>query len=152
MILTGGVKQQELIIPFLVQLWCNNYIHLVQTTTIFYFTSVTTPLFLGCTKSRAGRKKLLSEGVHVHSPPLNSCGQDEDSLAFTSVPVPSELTVKQSSIPGAGLGVFAKTLLHQEIWYGPYKGRSILRDAIRSDADMSYMWEVRVTVVTLIQS
>ena len=96
------------------------------------------------------RKGLPSGDRHVHGPSLNSSGQDEDSLVFTSVPVPSELTVKQSSIPGAGLGVFAKTLLHQEIWFGPYKGRTILRDAIRSDADTSYMWEVRA--VTLIQS
>lgn len=72
-----------------------------------------------------------------------SCGYDEDSLAFTNVPVPFDLTVAPSSIPGAGLGVFAKALIPCGVRFGPYKGRKVMKEALHHDVETSYMWEVR---------
>ena len=81
----------------------------------------------------------------VHGPLLaldTSSGHDITSLAFTDVPVPVDLMVKHSSIPGAGLGVFAKTLIPRGVRFGPYEGRKVMKQAVHCNVDTSYMWEV----------
>ena len=91
----------------------------------------------------------------IHGPLLSldtSSGHDKASLTFTSVPVPSELTVKHSSIPGAGLGVFAKTLVPRGVRFGPYEGRKILKESVRSGTDTSYMWEVSIGHINFVMT
>ena len=73
----------------------------------------------------------------------SSHGHDEASLQHTSVPVPADLTVAPSTIPNAGLGVFAKNIIPRGVQFGPYMGRKVLKDHVDSSTDTSYMWEVR---------
>ena len=63
-------------------------------------------------------------------------------MAFTNVPVPAELTIKTSTIPDAGLGVFAKQFIPKSVKVGPYEGRRVLKDEMEYLDDTSYIWEV----------
>ena len=58
------------------------------------------------------------------------------------VPVPSQVTVRQSSIPGAGLGVFAKEMIPRGVKVGPYVGKMVPSSEVDEGVDTSYMWEV----------
>ena len=83
----------------------------------------------------------------VHGPlmPLDETrGWDEASKAFTHIPVPSQVTVKLSSIKNAGKGVFAKEFIPKDTRIGPYKGKIVKREDIMDDTDTSYFWEVRM--------
>ena len=62
----------------------------------------------------------------VHGPLLTldpSSGHDEASLQYTTLFVPSELTVKPSKIANAGLGIFATQFIPRGVRFGPYEGR-----------------------------
>ena len=81
----------------------------------------------------------------VHGPllTLDSCSShDEASLQYTTVFVPSELTVKPSKIANAGLGVFATQFIPRGVRFGPYEGRRVLKEELTKGEDTSYMWEV----------
>ena len=81
----------------------------------------------------------------VHGPLLTldpSSGHDEASLQYTTLFVPSELTVKPCKIPNAGLGVFAKQFIPCGVRFGPYEVRRVLKEALTKGEDTSYMWEV----------
>ena len=81
----------------------------------------------------------------VHGPLTtldSSSGNDEESCKYTSVPVPKELTVRESGIPKAGLGVFATQLIPSGVKFGPYKGQKVYYEDLNEDDDTSYMWEV----------
>ena len=69
-------------------------------------------------------------------------GFDECSKQYTSLPVPSELTVKPSTIPGAGLGVFATHFIPRGVRFGPYEGERVPTSEIAENIDTHYMWEV----------
>ena len=56
--------------------------------------------------------------------------------------MPAELTVKTSSIPNAGLGVFANQFISRGVRMGPYKGKIVLKENMDGVKDTSYMWEV----------
>uniref|UniRef100_A0A1X7ULJ8 Uncharacterized protein n=1 Tax=Amphimedon queenslandica TaxID=400682 RepID=A0A1X7ULJ8_AMPQE len=82
----------------------------------------------------------------VHGPLATldpSSGYNTASLQYTSVPVPRELTVKESKIPKAGLGVFATELIPNGVKFGPYKGQKVYYEDIDEDDDTSYMWEIK---------
>ena len=68
---------------------------------------------------------------------------DQDSLMHTKIPVPSQLTVRPSSIPAAGLGVFAKSFIPRGVKMGPYVGEKVHKEDVTEDTVTSYMWEVR---------
>lgn len=61
--------------------------------------------------------------------------------------LPAEMLVKESSIPGAGRGVFTGqfSTLHKDTIYGPYEGLKIYseRDAHQS----GYCWQVNDLLV-----
>ena len=81
----------------------------------------------------------------VHGPliPLDEeAGQDEDSKQFTTVFIPKQLTVKPSTIPNAGLGLFAKEFLPNGVRCGPYVGTEVPKEEVGSGVDTAYMWEV----------
>jgi hypothetical protein len=53
------------------------------------------------------------------------------------------MEVKQSSIEGAGLGVFATKAIESGAWFGPYRGKKVRADIpMNPGLDTSYMWEV----------
>ena len=81
----------------------------------------------------------------VHGPllPFDEAGIDTPSLAYTKMPIPAQLTVKPSSIPHAGLGIFANVTIPRGVRMGPYKGRVVSNEEMEDVEDTSYMWEVR---------
>ena len=64
--------------------------------------------------------------------------------------VPAQLTVKTSSIPGAGLGVFASQGIARGVKFGPYVGKKVPASHVDEDANTSYMWEVTVLAINKI--
>uniref|UniRef100_A0A7M5XKZ9 Uncharacterized protein n=1 Tax=Clytia hemisphaerica TaxID=252671 RepID=A0A7M5XKZ9_9CNID len=79
----------------------------------------------------------------VHGPlfPLadKDCPNTENrSLAS----LPDGLEVRESNIPGAGLGVFAKRQFNSGTRFGPYEGKKVRPDIPKDDMDTSYMWEI----------
>ena len=66
---------------------------------------------------------------------------DQASLTYTQLPVPAELTVKASGIPGAGLGVFSKHLIPRNVKMGPYEGKKVEEEEV---GNMAYAWEVSI--------
>ena len=81
----------------------------------------------------------------VHGPLLElqtDVGYDRASVTFTQVPVPIEVTVKPSSIPGAGLGVFSTTTIKKRVRMGPYEGVKISESDKEELCNTAYAWEV----------
>ena len=56
--------------------------------------------------------------------------------------LPQNLRVKLSTIPNAGMGVFAKEKLEVNARFGPYRGVKVLKKDLKKGRDTSYMWEV----------
>lgn len=52
------------------------------------------------------------------------------------IPIPSDLELRESSVPGAGLGIWAKAKIQMGEHFGPYNG---LQSAMVKD---TYGWEV----------
>ena len=52
--------------------------------------------------------------------------------------------MKVSSIPGAGLGVFAKENIARGVRFGPYIGKKVPASHVDDATDTSYMWEVKL--------
>lgn len=67
-------------------------------------------------------------------------GNSDLTAAVASTP--NVLRVGQSSIPGAGLGVFSTTLIPKGARFGPYKGRKIGLENVTDKTNTSYFWEV----------
>ena len=72
----------------------------------------------------------------------DTAGLDEASLTYTQLPVPCPLTVRTSSIKGAGLGVFTNQLIPKGVRMGPYKGRIVDEHDMGDLQDTTYTWEV----------
>ena len=82
----------------------------------------------------------------------HTAGYDQASLAHTQLPVPAQLTVRPSLIPGAGLGVFANTFISKGVRMGPYKGEIIIKDDIRDVHNTANAGEVRNGIFLHIES
>ena len=81
----------------------------------------------------------------IHSPLIlldETQGWDEASKVFTKIPVPSQVTVKLSSIKNVGKGAFAKEFLPKDTRIGPYRGEIVKREDLMDDTNTSYFWEV----------
>ena len=81
----------------------------------------------------------------VHSPLSEldpTAGDDQASLVNTQLPVPAQLTVRPSVIPGAGLGVFAVSRINKCVRIGPYEGRKVAREDMGDLYNTAYAWEV----------
>ena len=91
-------------------------------------------------------------GLHRGSCPIHgplkelagSSDYDKPSLAYTQLPVPAELTIKSSTISGAGLGVFATCFIPRGVRVGPYEGRRVTREILGDVYNTAYLWEVGV--------
>lgn len=66
-----------------------------------------------------------------------------NKLAQADVIVPPGLEVKESSIPKAGRGVFAKCVIPKHDFFGPFVGKKIPAEEAKKYKDSLYMWEVR---------
>ena len=67
--------------------------------------------------------------MHSPLPELDStAGYDQASLVYMQIPVPAQLTVRPSVIPGAGLGVFAVSRINKGVRVGPYECRKVARE------------------------
>ena len=56
--------------------------------------------------------------------------------------LPEGMRVKDSTIKGAGLGVFATQEFLSGATFGPYGGEKVRADVPKGGLDTSYMWEV----------
>ena len=61
--------------------------------------------------------------------------------AKRSVPPSLGLIVKESGIPGAGLGIWAEKFLPANLRFGPYRGETFFYDAKGAD-ESGYSWLV----------
>lgn len=68
---------------------------------------------------------------------------DAPSLSYTELPVPVELTVKPSGIPGGRLGVFANIPIPMSAEMGPYQGRKLKQEDMNEIFNNDFAWEVR---------
>ena len=91
----------------------------------------------------------LNELYHGERPmhgPLSeldsTAGDDQASLVYTQLPVPAQLSVRPSVIPGAGLGIFVVSLINKGVWVGPYEGRKVAREDMEDLYNTAYAWEV----------
>ena len=73
-------------------------------------------------------------------------GFDQASLAYTPLPVPAQLSLRPSQIPGAALGVFATVFIGEGVRMGPYEGRRIATEEVEEQHNMAYAWEVRLAM------
>ena len=71
---------------------------------------------------------------------------DEASKQYTVTPIPAQFTIKSSSIPNAGNGVFAKQFIPKGTRMGPYQGNPVPKDDMDRLCNTSYLWEVSIRV------
>ena len=55
---------------------------------------------------------------------------------------PPDFKIRLSSIPKAGLGVYAQTFIPKNTWLGEYEGLILPAEYIGNDTDDTYMWRV----------
>ena len=61
-----------------------------------------------------------------------TAGYDQASSAYMQLPVPAQLTVRTSPIPGAGLGVFTTTFISKSVRMGPYRDEIVDKNDMES--------------------
>nr|XP_057927932.1 PR domain zinc finger protein 12b isoform X1 [Doryrhamphus excisus] len=61
---------------------------------------------------------------------------------LSSLVLPSEVIIAQSSVPGEGLGIFSKTWIKAGTEMGPFTGRLVSPDHVDVYKNNSLMWEV----------
>ena len=69
-------------------------------------------------------------------------GYDRSSQEYTPLPIPAQLTVQSSGIPGDSLGVFSTGFITKGVRMGPYEGRRIPVDEGEVASNTAYAWEV----------
>ena len=75
-----------------------------------------------------------------------TAGYDQASLAYTQLPVPAQLTVRPSPIPGEELGVFAATFISKGVRVGPYVAGTVEKDDVGDIRNTTNAGEVRNSV------
>lgn len=61
---------------------------------------------------------------------------------LSSLVLPSEVIIAQSSIPGEGLGIFSKTWIKAGTEMGPFTGRVLSPEHVDLLKNNNLMWEV----------
>ncbi|XP_062339971.1 PR domain zinc finger protein 12-like [Osmerus eperlanus] len=61
---------------------------------------------------------------------------------LSSLVLPSEVIIAQSSVPGEGLGIFSKTWIKAGTEMGPFSGRVVPPDTVDQLRNNNLMWEV----------
>ena len=72
-----------------------------------------------------------------------TAGYDQASLTYTQLPVPAQLTVRPSMIPGAELGVFTTTSISKGVRVGPYVAETVNKDNMGDLHNTTNAGEVR---------
>ena len=57
--------------------------------------------------------------------------------------LPQEVSLCRSSVPGAEFGVCTRRHIPAGTWIGPFEGKRLQPDDVKTDMDTSFMWEVR---------
>ncbi|XP_044173325.1 uncharacterized protein LOC114956231 isoform X2 [Acropora millepora] len=82
--------------------------------------------------------------IHCHlrwvKQPLDVPVTEGQTKARATIPVNMDL--KPSSIPDAGLGIFAKDRFESDVVFGPYWGQKISVSDLTPNVDQSYMWDI----------
>ncbi|KAL0194465.1 hypothetical protein M9458_012761, partial [Cirrhinus mrigala] len=61
---------------------------------------------------------------------------------LSSLVLPSEVIIAQSSVPGEGLGIFSKTWIKAGTEMGPFTGRVVSPEHVDLRKNNNLMWEV----------
>ena len=69
--------------------------------------------------------------------------EENPDVSAAVASLPASLKISDSSIPGAGLGVFSTSEIPKGVRFGPYKGMKIGWENIAEDRNTGYCWEVR---------
>ena len=67
----------------------------------------------------------------------------EGDPQYASKTLPGILLIDESTIPGAGSGVFARNVIQKGVRFGPYQGKCVLNEEEAHDS--GYSWEVSKT-------
>ena len=82
----------------------------------------------------------------VHGPllPVDDAKHVEYSNGISKArsTLPSGLEIRESSIEGAGLGVYSTEPIQPGIRFGPYQGMKVHRSVVNDERNSGYMWEV----------
>lgn len=65
---------------------------------------------------------------------------------LSSLVLPSEVIIAQSSIPGEGLGIFSKTWIKAGTEMGPFTGRVLSPEHVDLLKNNNLMWEVSLRI------
>lgn len=101
----------------------------------------------GCNQRRLGSLSLHPRGRA--GPPLlqaltqSPCPAAAEVQKLSSLVLPAEVIIAQSSIPGEGLGIFSKTWIKAGTEMGPFTGRVIAPEHVDICKNNNLMWEVR---------
>ena len=76
--------------------------------------------------------------LHAHVSPLFFA----EVQKLSSLVLPSEVVIAQSSIPGEGLGIFSKTWIKAGTEMGPFTGRVLSPEHVDLLKNNNLMWEV----------
>ena len=71
-------------------------------------------------------------------------GSRKGHSVHTTLPLPPEIKIKESVIPGAGMGAFSRSFIPKGTRIGPYTGEILNFNEIDGETDTSYMWEIVV--------
>lgn len=71
------------------------------------------------------------------------CSVTAEVQKLSSLVLPTEVIIAQSSIPGEGLGIFSKTWIKAGTEMGPFTGRVIAPEHVDICKNNNLMWEVK---------
>ena len=100
-----------------------------------YFNSLLYSECMQCNTSYHGECPKHGVALHISSKDVDNKATDTTRARAS---LPDCLCLKESSIPGAGTGVFANIEIPGSVLFGPYAGDILLDDVI----DSGYQWEV----------
>lgn len=93
------------------------------------------------TNSAAHVRFLFDSSLHLTNSRLFFLSAEVQKLS--SLVLPSEVIIAQSSIPGEGLGIFSKTWIKAGTEMGPFTGRVLSPEHVDLLKNNNLMWEVR---------
>ena len=97
----------------------------------------------GCKVCRAKRAEVCPHhAVHESTEITSADNKNNQQLPNAIESIPKEVGLCMSSIPCAGLGVYARQHIPTGTWIGPYEGDILRSEEMRVGIDSSYMWEV----------
>lgn len=100
------------------------------------------PEFWSCCASQACTFYLQSEAHLSTSLTKHQISALTEVQKLSSLVLPSEVIIAQSSIPGEGLGIFSKTWIKAGTEMGPFTGRLLSPEHVDLLKNNNLMWEV----------